>query len=558
MSWSRARFSKIKWQVSQEDAIMRIHFVMACFVMAFLLINIRLILVSTNSSDQAQRVIRANIYRKDIVDRNGHLVATSLPVYSLFANPAQIADKKSLVEKLSKILKVRSKTKMLNDLSSNKKFVWLKHDLTPKEEMLITNLGEPGIGLEKSFKRVYTQGNLMSHALGYVSRSNQGLAGVERFFDQELMVDELSAQAAKQNNQKLELTLDSRIQNIVNQELDRAIIQFRAQGGVAVVADPNTGEILSLISKPDFNPHNPGNCTPEQLFNKASLGSFEYGSIFKILTMAIALETKSTNLSRQYDITDLKIGKFNIQDFTHTTGVQTVSEIFAKSSNKGTGRIALEIGESQFRHYLRKLRLDDQVMTQISEKAPKSFKTSTSWSDISTVTISYGYGIATSVLSIVQAIIPTINGGTLLPLTLVKSDTGGGGEKIFSESTCQDMRKLMRLVVTCGSGRKSDVKGYLVGGKSGTANKLVGKSYVKNARRSSFIAAFPIDNPQYVIYVMLDNPQPTKETGGYTTGGATAAPVVGQIIARIASLKGMLPYNEDIDFDNISKKANGA
>jgi cell division protein FtsI (penicillin-binding protein 3) len=534
----------LKWQASYESAMPRIYLVIAFFITAFIIINVKLTLISTFENTQNNAFKSTEYYRRDIVDRNGALVATSLPIYSLFANPSKISDKKQAVDKLSKVLNLKNKEQLLSELNSDKSFVWIKHDLTPSQEQMINDLGIPGIGLEKNFKRMYAYGNLMSHVLGYVSRDNKGLAGIERFFDDDLSVSEESKSLNEAGqNKKLELTLDTRIQNIVNEELDSAIKEFQAAGGVCVVVNPNTGEILSLVSKPDFNPHHPGDAKPEQLFNKASLGSYEFGSVFKILTVAIGLETKTVNVNHRYDISSLKVGKFNIQDFKNSHGLHTVAEIFAKSSNKGTGKIALDIGKINFQKYLRKLKLDDQVITEIHEKTHPSFPVSKEWSDISMVTISYGYGVATSVLNLIQATMPTINGGILYPLTLVKKDVEPVGERIFSPKTSEDIRKLLRLVVTEGTGKKADVHGYLVGGKSGTVNKLNGKHYAKNNRMSSFLSIFPSVKPEYLIYVMLDEPKPTKDTGGYATGGATAAPTAGKIISRIASLKGILPYN---------------
>jgi cell division protein FtsI (penicillin-binding protein 3) len=546
----------LRWQASGKSLLIRIYFIIFFFISIFLAINLKLAFIST-STIFTNTALNKNIsYRKDVVDRNGALVATTLPIYSLFANPDKMFDKKQAIEKLSKVITIKNKTKILNELNSGKNFVWIKHDLTPSDEQAINNLGIPGIGFEKSFKRMYAYGNLLSHAVGYVSRDNSGLAGIERFFDDDLLLAQdsyIPNEVDKDNHKPLELSLDVRIQNIVSDELDRAIEEFNAIGGVGVVVDPNNGEILSLVSKPDFNPHNPGVAKPEELFNKASLGSYEFGSVFKILTLAIGLETKTITLNQRYDISNLKVGKFNIKDFTHTQGIHTVAEIFAKSSNKGTAKIALDIGRTDFQKYLRKLKLDNKVITEIAEKTYPSFPAAKEWSDISMVTISYGYGVSTSVLNLVQATIPTINGGILYPLTLVKKNTEPKGERIFSEQTSENIRKLLRMGIKEGTGKKADVAGYLVGGKSGTANKLIGKTYAKNNNRiSSFMSIFPSIKAKYLVYVMLDNPQPTKDTHGIATGAVNSAPTAGRIIARIASLTGMLPY--DINDPEIQKK----
>ncbi len=531
---------KIGWQASGKYIGYRMQLVMLMLMSGFIIINIKLLLVSTTKHLTYAKAKEQNLTRQDIVDRNGALVATSIPIYSLFANPSKMINKKHAVESLAKVIKISNQTKLLAELNDQKNFVWIKRNLTPRHEETINALGIPGIGFEKSFKRIYSYNNLLAHVIGYVNIDNKGLAGVERFFN-----DELSKTDNLEAHNKLELTIDVRVQNILHEELDNAIKEFGAIGAAGVIVDPNTGEILALVSKPDFNPHNPGEAKSEELFNKTSLGSYEFGSVFKILTVAIGLDTKTIGVNNLYDISHLKVGKFSIQDFHNSSGLHTVAQIFAKSSNKGTAKIALDIGQKNFRQYLKKLKLDNQVITEIPEKNIPILSLDKKWSDISMATISYGYGVATSVLSLVQAIIPTVNGGLLYPLTLVKKDTKPIGVEVFSPQTSEDIKKLLRLVVTDGTGKKSNVPGYMVGGKSGTVNKLNGKHYAKNSRMSSFVSIFPSNEPKYLIYVMLDEPNPTSTTAGLATGGATAAPTVGRIISRIISLTGMLPNDTD-------------
>jgi cell division protein FtsI (penicillin-binding protein 3) len=531
---------KMGWQASGKYIGSRMQLVMLMLMSGFIIINIKLLLVSTTKHLTYAKAKEQNLTRQDIVDRNGALVATSIPIYSLFANPSKMINKKQAVESLAKVIKISNQTKLLAELNDQKNFVWIKRNLTPRHEETINALGIPGIGFEKSFKRIYSYNNLLAHVIGYVNIDNKGLAGVERFFN-----DELSKTDNLEAHNKLELTIDVRVQNILHEELDNAIKEFGAIGAAGVIVDPNNGEILALVSKPDFNPHNPGEAKSEELFNKTSLGSYEFGSVFKILTVAIGLDTKTIGVNNLYDISHLKVGKFSIQDFCNSSGLHTVAQIFAKSSNKGTAKIALDIGQKNFRQYLKKLKLDNQVITEIPEKNIPILSLDKKWSDISMATISYGYGVATSVLSLVQAIIPTINGGLLYPLTLVKKDIKPIGVEVFSSQTSEDIKKLLRLVVTDGTGKKSNVPGYMVGGKSGTVNKLNGKHYAKNSRMSSFVSIFPSNEPKYLIYVMLDEPKPTSTTAGLATGGATAAPTVGRIISRIISLTGMLPNDTD-------------
>ena len=546
MSKNLSSLLQTKWQTSNSSVIVRIYIIIGFFALIFLGINARIFIISTNKTFTNKYNVFAKSYRRDIVDSNNNIVATSLPIYSLFANPFKISDKIKTLDKLSKILDLPNKAKILAELNSDKNFVWIKHNITPQEQQLINASGIVGIETEKRFKRVYTYGNLLSHAVGYVNMDNEGLAGIEKFFNDDLLVDpalDITNNSTKPTN--LELTLDVRIQNIVNEELDSAIKEFSALGGIGLVVNPNNGQIISLVSKPDYNPHNPGKASSEQLFNKASLGAYEFGSVFKILTFAIGLETKKTNINRTYDISHLKVGRFDFQDFSKSSGIHSTADIFAKSSNKGTGKIALDIGAELFQKYLRDLGIAEQVMIQIPERARPFMPNNKYWNDVSMVTMSFGYGIATSALNLIQAVIPTINGGIMYPLTLVKSDVEPEGRRVFSEKTSDDIRKLLRLVVTKGSGKRADVPGYLVAGKTGTANKLDGKHYSKHSRRSSFVAIFPGDKPEYLVYVMLDDPQVTPNSAGITSGAVNAAPTVGKIISRIASIECMLPYDED-------------
>lgn len=529
------------WHCKPAKAVARTYSIILMLILAFSIINVKLLQLAMTYGLETNSTNFVSYYRKDIVDRNGSLIATSIPTYSLFAHPDLIFNKKQAATKLSKVIKAGGQKKLLNKLESSHKFTWLARDLNPLQIQKVNELGIPGVNFETSFKRIYSYGNLLSHILGYVSVDNKGLAGIERFFDDSLLSE-------PQNTNKtdpLQLSIDVGIQNIVSEELDNAIKEFNASGGVGVVVDPNNGEIISLMSKPDFNPHNPGKAKTKELFNKSSLGVYEFGSVFKILTMAIAMETKAIkHLNQKYDISHLKIGKYEINDYTPSQGLQSVAEIFAKSSNKGTGKIALDIGQADFKKYLHKLKLDKKSSAEIPETTTPLLPNAKKWSDISTVTISYGYGIAANVLNLIQSILPTVNGGILYPLTLIKQDSKLMGERIFSEKTSENIKNLLRLVVTNGTGKKAEVAGYLVGGKSGTANKTQGKQYNKNSRIANFVSIFPYTDPKYLIYIMLDDPKPTK-IHKTVTGGASAALVVSKIISRIVAFQSILPYDNE-------------
>lgn len=522
------------WDVSHYQLHRRIGFIALCCLIAYATIIVRLVFVAT--SGQTETVIHRQIIsqRQDILDRNGTVLATTIPTWWLCARPEQISNKQQAAEGLAKILGMHQ-DRILSELNSGRKFVWLKYDITSKEEEAILALGVAGLSFEQQFKRLYTHSNLFSHVIGYVNRDNVGLGGMERYFDAELSVSQHI------QNKPLKTTLDANIQYIVSEELDNAIAKHSALGGAGVVIDPNNGDILAMISKPDFNPHTPS-MNSDALFNKASLGMFEFGSVMKILTVAVALDTQTVALDDRYDITSLRVANFNVQDFHHSAGMHTVAEIFAKSSNKGTGKIAINVGASTMRKYFGLLGLDKPVGVELHEKIRPFIPDK--WSDLSTVTISYGYGIATSILHLMQAIVPAVNGGMMYPLRLIDNGTNNM-HRVLKQKTSDDMKKLLRLVVTSGTGRRADIPEYLVGGKSGTSNKIVNGHYQKNSRISSFIGVMPAINPKYLVYIMLDNPQPTKETGQHATGGVAAAPVVKNIFARIGAINGIDKYNPE-------------
>src|SRR6476619_5683164 len=386
----------LQWDCRNSKAVARTYSIMLFFILAFSAINTKLIYLSRFKNHNSDKSEFVSYYRKDITDRNGSLIATSIPTYSLFANPEIICDKRKVTTKLAKIIKNTNQKHLFNKLNTEQKFIWLARNLNPIQMEEINSLGIPGINFETDFKRIYSYGNLLSHILGYVSIDNKGLAGIERFFDESLLLksDFQGENSFDQVNKTLELSIDVGMQNIVSEEIDKAIIELNAIGGVAVVVDPNNGEILSLVSKPDFNPHRPGKAKPEELFNKTSLGLYEFGSVFKVLTMAIALQTRTVrNINQKYDISYLKVGNFEINDFSPSTGFHTVADIFAKSSNKGTAKIGLDIGQEDFKKYLQKLKFDKKAYAEIPEITTSIMPKAKHWSSASIVTVSYGYGI---------------------------------------------------------------------------------------------------------------------------------------------------------------------
>lgn len=343
------------------------------------------------------------------------------------------------------------------------------------------------------------------------------------------------------------------IQGIVHEELTRTIHEFNAKGAVGIVQDSQTGEILAMVSLPDFNPHTPGNASPDQLFNKATLGAYEMGSIFKAFTVAMALDNKTTNLNDVYDVSaPIKYARFTINDFRGKGGWLSVPEILMYSSNIGTAQIVLELGKDDHYKYLRSFGLLSPLEIELPEKALPAYPKLDNWSDLNTITISYGHGISVTPMHVVGVMSAMTNGGYLPRTTILKTDIDHlqDTRQVISEATSKKMRKLLRLVVAQGGGKKADLPGLFVGGKSGTANKLQGGRYSDNLRLSSFLSVFPVHKPKYTILVMIDEPHGTKETFGFATGSWVSAPANSRIMSRLAHLNAIAPEQDKIDAIN--------
>jgi cell division protein FtsI (penicillin-binding protein 3) len=530
------------WDNCQRSMTMRLALVAIGFSIFFSSIAYRLVSLVLEPHEQRSQLATKQVARKEITDRNGTLLAVNIPTSSLFANPQHMVNIQKDVAKLVKALPGLDGKKLLSELDPKKTFVWIKHDITPKEHKAINDLGIAGLYFEKEDRRLYTYGSLLSHVIGYVGRQSAGLAGLEKSYDKFLQSSD-SADKSK----SLALTIDVRVQNIVAEELDKIMEATRAPAAIGIVVDPNSGEIIALVSKPDFDPHNPAKASPEALFNNATLGVFEMGSVMKTLTMAIGFDTGTITTSDAYNLSGLRVSGFQVKDAHPVAGWHSVPEIFLHSSNIGVTQIALETGQSAFQSYYKKLGLLDKLQLELPECSSPLYPRNMNWSNLTLTTMSYGYGISISPMHFIQAALPSVNGGYLHPLTLIKKDASERPEplQVLKASTSESMLKIMRLVVTEGTGRKAAVKGQLIAGKTGTAEIQEGRHYVKNARRSSMLAAVPAIDPKYVVYVMLNKPQPTKESYGFAGAGWNAAPTAGAIISRIAALYGMKNYDED-------------
>ena len=513
------------------------------FIVAFGVIGVRMIDVSVLDRNPARPLVApqaredgVEMERADIADRNGVLLASSLPTVSLHARPDDLRDAKVDVEaaaaKLVAVLPELDLEETIERLSSSRQFVYLKRNLTPRQQYDVNALGIPGLLFDKGERRIYPHGNLVSHVVGMTDVDNKGVAGIEKRFEN----------ALKESHEPLGLSIDVRVQTIVRNELARSVEEFSAVGGTGMVMDVRTGEVLAMVSLPDFDPNDPPPATDPAMFNRATKGSYEMGSTFKLFNTALALDSGRIFLTSTFDATKpLVFANHTIHDDHGLNRWLSVPEILIHSSNIGSARMALEIGTDAQRAFLGRIGMLTPPSIELPEVGAPLIPNP--WREINTITISFGHGLSVTPLQLLAGVATLVNGGEYHPPTLLARgpDEETPGVRIISTKTSDMMRGLMRLVVTDGTGRKADVAGYEVGGKTGTAEKAANGGYRHKSVLSSFVAAFPMDNPRYAVLIMVDEPQATKEAHGFITAGWTAAPAVSRVIAQIAPLMGLMP-----------------
>jgi len=485
--------------------------------------------------------------RPDILDRNGEILATDVRVPSLFAEPHKIIDVDDAVELLTAVLPDLDATEVRKRLSSKRRFVWLKREITPKQRAEIYRLGLPGIGFLSENNRVYPNGASVSHLIGHVNIDNQGIAGIEKWLDGRGLADlHLAGLATDRLQQPIELAVDLRVQHALRDELIKARDKFKAKAAAGLITDARTGEIVAMVSVPDYDPNNPREALDPTRINRLTTGVYEMGSTFKALTLAMALDSGKINLNSSFDASrPLQMGKHTIHDFHAQNRALTVPEIFTYSSNIGTARTALKLGVEHHKWFLRKVGQLDRLRTELPESAeplvPKR------WGELNTVTIAFGHGIAVAPLQAMMAIGAMMNGGNLIPPTFIKrteQEAMALATRVIKPETSEKMRYLMRLNVEKGTATRADVKGYYVGGKTGTSEKVVHGRYSKTKVLTAFTAVMPADQPRFLLLIMLDEPQGIPETHGFATSGWNAVPVGGAVIGRVAPLLGLEPRYE--------------
>ena len=482
--------------------------------------------------------------RPDILDRNGQILATDVKTPSLFAEPRKLIDVDDAFEQLTATLPDLDTSELRERLSSKRGFVWLKREITPAQERQIRKLGIPGVGFLTENKRIYPNGPVISHEIGHVNIDNQGIAGIEKWLDgQGLAALHMAGLATDGLQKPVELAVDLRVQFALRDELAKARDKFKAKAAAGIVADVNTGEIVAMVSAPDYDPNNPREANDPTRINRLTTGVYEMGSTFKVFTVAMALDSGRVNLNSTFDgRQSLHFGRFTIHDDHPQARMLSVSEIFTYSSNIGAARMALSLGPEYHQAFLKKIGQLDRLRTELPESAepivPKR------WGELNTVTIAFGHGLSVAPLQAVMGVAATMNGGLLIPPTFLKrteAEAQALAKQVLKPETSQKMRYLMRLNAEKGTGTKADVDGYYIGGKTGTAEKVVNGQYAKNKLLTDFMAVLPADKPRYVILIMLDEPQGLPETHGFATAGWNAGPTAAKVIARVAPLLDLPP-----------------
>jgi cell division protein FtsI (penicillin-binding protein 3) len=477
--------------------------------------------------------------RGDIVDRDGVPLARTIDAWTIGLHPTKvIGDKLTLARKLAQLMPERDEAAYFTMLRSGSSFHYLRRRAAPALVEAVNALGEPGIALEREPERLYPQTSLAAHVIGYTTIDGHGVAGAERAFD-----DRLSDAATR--GDPLQLSIDARVQQALEHELLFAMTKFSAIGGAGVVMDIHTGEVLAMTSLPQLNPNAAGKGSPEARFNRATLGVYELGSTFKPFTVAMAMDSGIIkSFGQMYSCPDeLHVYGRTIHD-THPYGrMCSVAEIMKESSNIGTAQIADQLGAKRQKAFLDKMGFLDRVGIELKERG-RTLTPGSNWGPLETMTVGYGHGIAVTPLHLAIGYATLFNGGIYRPATLLKIDRTHAvakGHRVFSEETSYKMRALLRLVVTQGTGKMADSPGYRVGGKTGTAEKIVNGRYTSAAVVTSFAGVFPMDEPRYVMVMMLDDPKGTKETYGFHTAAWNIGPAFGTAVSRIAPMLGVRP-----------------
>jgi cell division protein FtsI (penicillin-binding protein 3) len=536
---------------SGREAKSRVMIAMFCFCAFYVVIGGRLVQYGMADDQATASIPLADMLlasRPDLVDRNGEILATDIRTVSLYAEPRRIVDADEAIERLQTVLPDLDIRTTHRKLSSDSGFQWLRRQLTPKQQADIMALGIPGIGFRPEKRRFYPGGTTASHIVGHVNVDNRGIAGMEKYIDSQGLADLFDlGMTVDEEMEPVALSVDLRVQHIVRDELAAAMERYDAIAAGAVVLDIHTGEVIAMSSLPDYNPNIPSQALEKDRMNRMSAGTYEMGSTFKTFTTAMALDSGRVRMGDSFDASrPIRIGGHTISDFHGKHRVLSVPEIFIYSSNIGTAKMAEVVGVQGHQEFLTRMGLLTRMQTELPEVAmplqPRE------WKQIHSITISFGHGVTTTPLQTAVAAAALMNGGKLIQPTFLprtEAEAAAHAVQVVNPQTSADMRELFRLNSLEGSGRRADVEGFRVGGKTGTAEKVVNGRYSSDVRFNAYLAAFPMDAPQYVVLVVIDEPKP-EEGQHAATAGLNAAPTVSAIIRRSASLLGVQPkYGRD-------------
>ncbi|WP_271879789.1 peptidoglycan D,D-transpeptidase FtsI family protein [Phaeobacter italicus] len=541
------------------------------FLVAFTAIAVRMGALATSEAVEPVASTAGGsgiaMQRADIVDRKGRILATNFETHSLYAQPPQMVDPEGAVERLVEIFPDLDRDRLLEDFTGKRKFVWIKKKISPEQKQAVHDIGDPGLLFGPREMRLYPNGSLAAHVMGGAGFGKEGVtaaevigvAGVEKQFDDYL-------RDPANGGRPLQLSLDLTVQAASEQVLLGGMKLMNAKGATSVLMDVYTGEVISVVSLPDFDPNDrPRPPTSgfdpsvSPLFNRAVQGVYELGSTFKIFTAAQAVDLGLVNSETIIDTSGpMRIGRFPIGEFNNKNyGKLSVADIIVNSSNRGTGRLALQIGAERQQQFLRALGMFDPTPIEIVEASGGQPLKPKKWGELSTVTISYGHGLSTSPMHLAAGYAAIANGGRYVSPTILRQSGPQLGDRVMSEDAAAQARAMLRKVVTSGTASFGEVPGYQVGGKTGTADKPKPRGgYYESKVIATFAAMFPAHDPKYVLIVTLDEPSVIAHGEERRTAGWTAVPVAGEMIGRIAPLLGLRPQVEPDQITGITLTSN--
>ncbi len=537
-----------------QSKFRKIKLLISCLllIISFTIIGYRTISLASINKDNVSNKAYAEIenesipksLRGNIYDRNNKILATTISTLSLNVNPQEILNLDQTIVKLLKIFPQLEEKNLYKRLNSNKKHINLLKEISPREYVSLLNAGIEGLKIETKNKRIYPNNNLASHILGATDIDGKGIAGIEKEFDSQL-----------QAGRNVTLSIHGGIQHITRTLLLDQIKKFEAEGGAGIIMNAKNGEVFSIVSLPDYNANNYNPVLNKKLFNKATKGIYELGSTLKLITAAIAFESSLINENDVFDVSKpLKVSSRIINDFHPLNYAINIPEIIVHSSNIGSAKIAEKFGSSTQLKYLRSLGLLSTLSLEIPELGKPQVLIDKKV--LSTMTISYGHGISITPMHLASATATIVNSGVKVNPTLIKGKVEKKNEVIISNKTSLKMKSIMRLVVSdkYGTAKKAEAPGYLIGGKTGTAEKInPSGGYSKKENIVAFTGAFPMNDPEFIITIMIDNPKGQKFSFGRRTAGWVAAPIVKKIVTRVAPILGVSPQLESSSkfYDNL-------